>query len=130
MRRRLPNRRSSETFSFLWLGMRFTATISRFGDTCSLAEVFLTNGRVNSQADTVARRNSAVVCRWPCSTALHWKRSGMPCCETPEASLPHRWASRSIWSRSGSEMTPQQEKAQPADCASLIRAGAGDDRSS
>jgi hypothetical protein len=58
-RRRLPNRRASETFSFDWLGMNFTATIARFGDG-SLAEIFLTNGRVNSHADTAAR-DSAVV---------------------------------------------------------------------
>jgi hypothetical protein len=45
-RRRLPNRRASETLSFDWLGMKFTATIARFGDG-SLAEIFLTNGRVN-----------------------------------------------------------------------------------
>ena len=56
---RLPNRRASETFSFRRLGIRFTATISRFDDG-GLAEVFLTNGKVNSQADTVAR-DSAVV---------------------------------------------------------------------
>jgi hypothetical protein len=58
-RRRLPNRRASETFSFDWLGMKFTATIARFGDG-SLAEIFLTNGRVNSHAD-VAARDGAVV---------------------------------------------------------------------
>jgi hypothetical protein len=39
--------------------MKFTATIARFGDG-SLAEIFLTNGRVNSHADTAAR-DSAVV---------------------------------------------------------------------
>jgi len=59
VRRRLPNRRNSETFSFFWLGMRFTATISRF-DGGVLAEIFLTSGTVNSQADTTAR-DSAVV---------------------------------------------------------------------
>ena len=58
-RRRLPNRRTSETFSFCWLGLRFTATIAHFDDG-ALAEIFLTNGKVNSQADTAAR-DSAVV---------------------------------------------------------------------
>ena len=58
-RRRLPNRRASETFSFVWLGMRFTASISRFDDG-GLAEIFLTNGKVASQADAVAR-DSAIV---------------------------------------------------------------------
>ena len=59
VRERLPNRRRSETFSFFWLGMRFTATISRYNDG-ALAEVVLTNGKVASQADTAAR-DSAVV---------------------------------------------------------------------
>jgi hypothetical protein len=58
-RRRLPNRRFSETFSFDWLGMNFVATISRFDDG-AVAEIFLSNGRVNSHADTAAR-DSAVV---------------------------------------------------------------------
>ena len=58
-RRRLSNRRRSETIAFDWLGMNFVATFSRFpnGD---LAEIFLSNGRVNSHADTAAR-DSAVV---------------------------------------------------------------------
>ena len=58
-RRRLSNRRASETFSFFWQGMEFTATVSRFPDG-ALAEIFLTNGKVASQADTAAR-DSAVV---------------------------------------------------------------------
>ena len=47
----LPNHRASETFSFVWLGMRFTAPVSRFHDG-RLAEIFLTNEKVNSQAFT------------------------------------------------------------------------------
>ena len=58
-RRRLPNRRLSETYGFRWASMDFTTTISRFDDG-AVAEVFLTNGKVNSQADTAAR-DSAVV---------------------------------------------------------------------
>ena len=54
MRRRLPNRRGNETFSFLWLNMRFTATISRFSDG-AVAEIFLTNGKIDSHADAMAR---------------------------------------------------------------------------
>jgi hypothetical protein len=60
MRRRLENRRLSETFSFDCCGQRYTATISRFADG-SLAEVFLSNSKPGSQADTNAR-DSAVVC--------------------------------------------------------------------
>ena len=58
-RRILPNRRRSETFSFWWLGMHFTATVARFDDG-AVAEVFLSNGKVASQAD-VAARDSAVI---------------------------------------------------------------------
>jgi ribonucleoside-diphosphate reductase alpha chain len=58
-RRRLANRRPNETFSFSWRGMAFTATISRFPDG-RLGEIFLTNGKVNTDADTAAR-DSAVV---------------------------------------------------------------------
>ncbi len=49
-RRRLPNRRFSETFAVEAQGMRFTATISRFEDG-TLAEIFLTNHRAGSDAD-------------------------------------------------------------------------------
>jgi hypothetical protein len=59
VRRRLPNRRASETLNFDWLGMTFTATVSRFPDG-SLAEIFLTNHKSGSHADTAAR-DSAVV---------------------------------------------------------------------
>jgi hypothetical protein len=58
-RRRLPDRRANETFSFDWLGMQFVATIARF-DNGQVGEIFLSNGRVNSHADTAAR-DSAVV---------------------------------------------------------------------
>ena len=59
-RRRLPSRRACETFAFDWLGMNFVATISRFSDG-AVGEIFLSNGRVNSHADTAAR-DSAVIC--------------------------------------------------------------------
>jgi hypothetical protein len=59
VRRELPNRRICETFGFDWLGMPFIATISRFSDG-SLAEIFLTNHKTGSHADTAAR-DSAVV---------------------------------------------------------------------
>ena len=58
-RQRLGNRRNSETIAFIWLGMNYTATFSRFpnGD---LAEIFLTNHKVGTHADTAAR-DSAVI---------------------------------------------------------------------
>ena len=50
MRRRLLNRRRNETFSFLWLNMRFT----RFSNG-AVAEIFLANGKIDSYADVRAR---------------------------------------------------------------------------
>ena len=51
---RLPNRRACETFDFEVAGLRYTCTISRFanGEIC---ELFLSNHKNNSSADTAAR---------------------------------------------------------------------------
>jgi hypothetical protein len=59
-RRRLPNRRASETFNFESQGLRFTATISRFDDG-RLGEVFITNHKAGSMAGINAS-DAAVVC--------------------------------------------------------------------
>jgi hypothetical protein len=59
-RERLPNRRASESFAFRCGGMSYVATVSRFADG-RLAEIFLTNHKVGSDADAAAR-DSAVVC--------------------------------------------------------------------
>jgi hypothetical protein len=59
-RERLPNRRDSETFTLECAGLAYVATISRFEDG-RLAEIFLTNHKAGSQADTNAKE-SAVVC--------------------------------------------------------------------
>lgn len=53
-RRRLPNRRASESFNVEANGMAFTVTISRFGDG-ALAEIFITNHKAGSHADISAR---------------------------------------------------------------------------
>ena len=58
-RQRLPNRRESELIDFRCSGFRYTAGISRFGDG-RLAEIFITNSKAGSDADTAAR-DSAVV---------------------------------------------------------------------
>jgi hypothetical protein len=58
-RERLPNRRIGETFDFVCAGLRYTCTIGRFRDD-RVAEVFLSNHKSNSQADTAAR-DSAIV---------------------------------------------------------------------
>jgi hypothetical protein len=60
MRQRLPQRRASETFGLECAGLRYTATISRFDDG-RIAEIFLSNHKAGSHADTAAK-DSAVVC--------------------------------------------------------------------
>jgi hypothetical protein len=58
-RQRLPDRRASETFEITAGGMKYRATASRFSDG-RIAEIFLTNHKTGSDADTAAR-DSAVV---------------------------------------------------------------------
>ena len=53
-RRHLENRRASETFDLEIAGLRYTCTVSRF-PVGSIAELFLSNHRSNSAADTAAR---------------------------------------------------------------------------
>jgi hypothetical protein len=53
-RRRLPNKRASENFSFQLDGLHFTATVSRFDDG-QIAELFLNNHKMGNQSDTNAR---------------------------------------------------------------------------
>jgi len=59
-RRRLANRRASETFDLLAQGLKFTCTISRFSDG-SLGEIFLSNHKAGSMAGINAQ-DAAVVC--------------------------------------------------------------------
>src|SRR5262245_4156192 len=54
MREHLPNRRAAETFEVEVNGLRYTATVGRFADG-RLGELFLTNHKSNSGADTAAR---------------------------------------------------------------------------
>src|SRR5690349_7273365 len=59
-RERLHNRRPCETFNLESQGLPYVASIGRFADG-RLAEIFLTNHKAGSHADTAAR-DSAVVC--------------------------------------------------------------------
>jgi len=59
-RERLPNRRAAETFEIEVNGLRYTATVSRFADG-RIGELFLTNHKSNSQADTNALKHRALV---------------------------------------------------------------------
>jgi hypothetical protein len=52
-RRRLPNRRASESFDFKIMGLRFVCTVGFFSDG-TIGEIFLTNHRVNSGAGIMA----------------------------------------------------------------------------
>ena len=58
-RERLQNRRPATTFEVEVNGLRYIATVGRFADG-RIGELFLTNHRSNSQADTNAR-DSAIV---------------------------------------------------------------------
>jgi hypothetical protein len=58
-RKRLDNRRASETFTLEVLGLTYMATFSCFPDG-RVAEIFLSNHKSGSAADTAAR-DSAVV---------------------------------------------------------------------
>ena len=53
-RERLPDRRASETFQLEAGGLSYTCTVSRYSDG-RLAELFLSNHKTNSAADTNAR---------------------------------------------------------------------------
>jgi hypothetical protein len=53
-RERLPNRREAETFDVEVAGQRYVATVGRHADG-RIGELFLTNLKLNSQADTNAR---------------------------------------------------------------------------
>jgi hypothetical protein len=53
-RNRLPNRRPAESYEFEVAGVHYTATIGRFPDG-KIGELFLSNQKSNSSADTAAR---------------------------------------------------------------------------
>jgi ribonucleoside-diphosphate reductase alpha chain len=59
-RQRRPNRRRSETFALECAGPSYLATISRFDDG-RIAEIFLSNNKSGSAADTAAR-DAAIAC--------------------------------------------------------------------
>jgi hypothetical protein len=54
VRERLPNRRASTIFEVEVAGLKYTATVSRFADG-RIGELFLSNHKNNSGADTNAR---------------------------------------------------------------------------
>jgi hypothetical protein len=54
VRERLPDRRTSQSFTFELDGLRFTATVSRYADG-RIGELFLNNHKAGNQSDTNAR---------------------------------------------------------------------------
>jgi hypothetical protein len=60
-RERLPNRRPSETFSFIWNDSGFTGTLSRCPTTGRVLELFLGNHKTGGAIDLIAK-NSAITC--------------------------------------------------------------------
>jgi hypothetical protein len=58
-RERLPNRRPSLTFEFQVAGLRYTCTVSCYRGG-RIAELFISNHKTNSAADTAAR-DSAIM---------------------------------------------------------------------
>jgi hypothetical protein len=72
-RARLPNRRLAETVEFECGGLRYTCTFGRFPDG-SIAELFLSNHKSNSAADTAAR-DAAIVTSIALQFGANWKRS-------------------------------------------------------
>lgn len=74
-RARLPNRRRSETFGFEINGMRYTMTISRFGDG-RVAELFLSNHKAGSQADANAKDAAIILSFAPIWCAARSDRPG------------------------------------------------------
>jgi ribonucleoside-diphosphate reductase alpha chain len=59
-RKRLPNRRSAETWDVEALGLHFKTSVGRYDDG-RIGEIFLSNHRVNSMAGIMAS-DSAVLC--------------------------------------------------------------------
>jgi hypothetical protein len=57
-RQRLPNRRGCETFEITAGGLNYRATVGRL-DGGEVAEIFLSNHKVGSQADTAAKDSAA-----------------------------------------------------------------------
>jgi hypothetical protein len=89
-RQRLADPRASETFSLECAGLHYVATISRFDDG-RIAEVFLSNHKAGSHADTAAK-DSAVVC----SIALqHCNTATLQHCNTATLRTARRDSPRS-----------------------------------
>jgi hypothetical protein len=60
-RKRLPNRRYSESINFTWNDLLFVATFSRDPDNNRVVEIFLGNHKTGGAIDLIAK-DSAIVC--------------------------------------------------------------------
>jgi hypothetical protein len=59
-RRRLPNRRANESFSFQCNGLVYVATVASY-PTGGLAEIFIGNAKAGSHSDAAAK-DAAILC--------------------------------------------------------------------
>jgi hypothetical protein len=89
-RKRLPNRRGSESFAFALDGLGFTATVSRFADG-RIGELFLNNHKAGNQADTKCPRCSdPTVAR----SSTRCRPRGHPACAMPRQPRPRARSDR------------------------------------
>src|SRR5262245_32775042 len=99
-RERLPNRRYVETFDLMVAGLPYTCTVGRFADG-RLAEVFLSNHKSNSAADTAARDAAIAFSFAVQHGADREARFARRFVATAAAAPADRWAARWIsWPRS------------------------------
>jgi hypothetical protein len=93
-REHLPSRRSSTTFDFTCANLHYTCSYSRFASG-GIAELFLSNHKSNSHADTAAR-DSAIVCSLALQHGTDPETIPVRSVAMPMAQRAVRSASRSI----------------------------------
>ena len=96
IRQRLPNRRASKTFDIEIAGLRYTATVSRFA-AGGIGELFLSNHKNNSGADTAAR-DAAIAFSFAVQHGADPKQSAARCAVTAAAMPADRSVPRSMFS--------------------------------
>src|SRR5690349_20512676 len=95
----LQNRRAAETFEFECASPRYTCTTSRYANN-RIAEIFLSNHKSNSAADTGAR-DAAIAFLFAVQHGADPEANAWLCAATLETAPTVRWASRSISLQSG-----------------------------
>jgi ribonucleoside-diphosphate reductase alpha chain len=93
-RRQLPNRRPSESFEFDVAGLRYTCSVGRFEDG-RIGEIFLSNHKSNSAADTNAR-DAAIAFSFAVQHGADPEKSAKHFLAIVAAEQRARWGARSI----------------------------------